>query len=75
MMTLDKLHPGNSCTIKRLKTGNLLGQRLMSMGVYPGSLLHIVRNAPLEDPMEVKVEGSSISLRHEEAKFVEVELI
>lgn len=74
-MTLDKLTPGEKCKIKRLSVGNLLGQRLMSMGVYPGTELHVIRNAPLKDPMEVRMDGNSISLRHEEAKFVEVEIV
>jgi ferrous iron transport protein A len=34
--------------------------------------IHVIRNAPLEDPMEIKVDGYHISLRHEEAKVVEI---
>ncbi|PIE74644.1 MAG: iron transporter FeoA [Deltaproteobacteria bacterium] len=74
-MTLDKLNPGKKCKITGLFAGSLLGQRLMSMGIYPGTTLDVIRNAPLEDPMEIRMEGNSISLRHEEAKFVEVELL
>lgn len=74
-MTLDKIQPGEKCRIKKLSVSNLLGQRLMSMGVYPGTELHVIRNAPLEDPMEVRMQGNSISLRHDEARFVEVEKV
>jgi len=73
-MTLDELGPGSTCRIKKLSARNKLGQRLMDMGVYPGMRLMVVRNAPLEDPMEVSMEGFFVSLRHEEARFVEVEL-
>jgi len=45
------------------------------MGIYPGAVVEIVRNAPLEDPMEIKMDSSLISLRHVEAGFVEVEFI
>lgn len=72
-MTLDNMKPGSKCLIKKLITRDKLGQRLMDMGMYPGLRLKVIRNAPLEDPMEVDLEGYHVSLRHEEAKFVEVE--
>lgn len=72
-MTLDEMRPGNECRIKSLSVRDKLGQRLMDMGVYPGRKLKVIRNAPLKDPMEVEVDGSFVSLRHAEARFVEVE--
>lgn len=74
-MTLDELKPGNSGIIKKLSIRDKLGQRLMDMGIYPGLTLHVVRNAPLEDPMEVEIDGYFISLRHDEARFIEVDRI
>ncbi len=73
-MTLDQLRPGSTCLIKKLSVRDRLGQRLLDMGVYPGTQLTVVRNAPLEDPMEVSLDGYFMSLRHEEARFVEVDL-
>ncbi len=72
-MTLSDMKPGNCCKIKRLSIRDKLGQRLMDMGIYPGLVLKVVRNAPLEDPMQIEIDGYSISLRHREACFVEVE--
>ena len=72
-MTLDQLRPGSEGRIKRLSVRDKLGQRLMDMGVYPGLRLKVIRNAPLQDPMEVELEGYFVSLRHDEARFVEVE--
>ena len=74
-MTLDQLKPGNRGRIRKLSARDKLGQRLVDMGVYAGLYLTVVRNAPLEDPMEVKLDGYFVSLRHEEAKFVEVDPI
>ena len=45
----------------------------MDMGVYAGLRIKVIRNAPLEDPMEIELDGYCVSLRHEEARFVEVE--
>ena len=72
-MTLDEMKPGSEGTIKRLSIRDKLGQRLMDMGVYPGLRLKVIRNAPLEDPMELELDGYFVSLRHDEARFVEVE--
>jgi ferrous iron transport protein A len=73
MKTLDKMKPGSEGRIKRLSVRSKLGQRLMDMGVYPGLYLKVIRNAPLQDPMEVELDGYFVSLRHDEARFVEVE--
>lgn len=71
-MTLDQLKPGDQGTITKLSSRDKLGQRLIDMGIYPGMQIRVIRNAPLEDPMEVKLDGYFVSLRHEEARFVEV---
>ena len=73
-MTLDQVKPGRECLIKKLSVQDKLGQRLVDLGVYPGLRLKVIRNAPLQDPMEVELDGYFVSLRHEEARFVEVEL-
>jgi ferrous iron transport protein A len=72
-MTLDQLKPGCGGRITKLSARDRLGQRLMDMGIYPGLCLKVIRNAPLEDPMEVELDGYYVSLRHDEARFVEVE--
>ncbi len=72
-MTLDQMEPGSKCFIRKLDTRDKVGARLLVMGVYPGTTLYVVRNAPLEDPMEVEIDGYFISLRRSEARFVEVD--
>ncbi len=73
MKFLNEMRPGAICTIKNMHAEDRLGQRLLDLGIYPGLELVVLRNAPLEDPMEVEVNGSFLSLRHSEARFVEVE--
>jgi ferrous iron transport protein A len=41
--------------------------------VYPGLDLKVIRNAPLDDPMEVELGGYCVSLRHAEARLIEVD--
>ncbi|MEF2232165.1 MAG: FeoA family protein [Pseudodesulfovibrio sp.] len=73
-MTLDELQPGVSCTMTDITAAGALGQRLMDLGFYPGVEIAIVRNAPLVDPVELQLDGYHVSLRHSEARHIEVEL-
>ena len=50
-----------------------LKSRLYALGIIPGSALEILRFAPLGDPMQVKVGGSSVSIRRSAAKIITVE--
>lgn len=72
MTLLSKTAPGESGSIKRVTAKGKLGQRLMDLGLYPGLTLKVVRNAPLEDPMQIEISGYFLSLRHEEADHVEI---
>ncbi len=72
-MTLDQLQPGDKGRIKQVRIGDQLGQRLMDMGFIPGFCFEILRNAPLVDPVELRLDNHTVSLRHAEAKHVEVE--
>lgn len=50
-------------------------QRLLAMGLTPGTELSITRLAPLGDPVEIKVRGFSLSLRKGEAAALRIERI
>ena len=73
-MTLDKLKPGCRCFVKKITANGKLDQRLMDFGFYPGIVIKIVRNAPLGDPMELKINDHFLSIRRDEARFIEVSL-
>ncbi|MFP4265947.1 MAG: ferrous iron transport protein A [Desulfonatronovibrionaceae bacterium] len=72
-MTLGDQKPGKVCRVKSIKAEGGLWQRLMDLGLYPGLEIRMVRNAPLNDPLEVEVDGVFVSLRRKEAGFVEVD--
>ncbi|MCM0756528.1 ferrous iron transport protein A [Desulfovibrio aminophilus] len=71
-MTLNEMSPGAACVIKDMTADGALGQRLMDLGFYPGAGVRVVRNAPLVDPVELELEGYHVSIRHDEARHVEV---
>ncbi len=74
-MKLNSLGPGATGKIKKVHGPFHIRQRMLSMGLVPGSEVRVEKVAPLGDPMDVVVGGYHLSLRKDEAEFVEVEVI
>lgn len=72
-MTLKEVKPGNSCTLKVVKAEGALKQRFMDMGLVPDVEVTVVRNAPLRDPMELKLGSFYMTIRKSEAALIDVE--
>lgn len=47
-------------------------RRLLMLGATPGAAFEVVRVAPLGDPIEIRVRGSFISVRKNEAELLEI---
>jgi len=47
-------------------------RRLMELGLVPGTRVELVGVAPLGDPLELLVRGSSLSIRKSEASVIRV---
>lgn len=71
-MTLNKIKPGQSCTVTRINGSGATFQRLLEMGLIPGAMVKVVRFAPMGDPMEITLHGYNLSLRKNEAAMVDV---
>ncbi len=56
------------------KAGETL-TRLHRMGVIPGAEATVLRTAPLGDPMQVKIEGTTLSIRKRDAIQIQVETV
>lgn len=50
-------------------------QRLIAMGLLPGTTLTVLRMAPLGDPLEIRVRGVALSLRKQEANLLTLEQV
>ena len=75
-MTLDQLEVGGSCLIRQV--GNQRGavkRRLVDMGITPGTVVKLVKVAPMGDPLEVSLRGYELSLRREDAAQITAEPI
>lgn len=49
--------------------------RLLSMGLTPGTEFTVAREAPLGDPVQINLRGFRLSVRRAEAAGLEVELL
>ena len=46
--------------------------RITEMGFIRGKIVKVIKNAPLQDPVEYEIMGYRIALRHSEAELIEV---
>ena len=72
--SLDKMKIGQSGTVVSVGGKGPIKQRMMDMGLVPGSAVKVVRVAPLGDPIELNLKGYNLSVRLNEAKAVQVEI-
>ena len=72
-MTLDDLRPGQQGTVTGFVTDDP-PSRILEMGLLPGTVVKVVRQAPLGDPIDLKVRGYHLSIRRNEARQISVDL-
>ncbi len=73
--SLDTLKIGENGTIEDIasSTSNVR-QRLLEMGLTKGTLVKVIRFAPMGDPIEIALRGYRLSLRREEARSIMLNL-
>ena len=73
-MKLSELKIGDTAKIKALfAKPSVYRQKLLSLGLLPGNTLKLLRVAPFGDPVQIQINGFSLSLRKEESKLLHVE--
>lgn len=65
---------GQQGKIHKLLGDGEITERLLEMGLTPGTEIEIVRFAPMGDPIDIKIRGYHLSLRHQEAEVIQVVL-
>ncbi|MFP1891336.1 FeoA family protein [Lonsdalea quercina] len=73
-MSLETLTAGTHWRVVGYQKGAAdYRKRLLALGVTPGVEFTVSRVAPLGDPIELRVRGSAISVRKNEAKIMILE--
>ncbi len=73
-INLRKMKLDQSGTIESIRVGGKLGQRMREMGLTPGTQITIQGRAPLNDPISLRILGSTLALRNNEADHINVKI-
>jgi ferrous iron transport protein A len=73
-INMRKMHDNQTGTISSIKVAGELGRRIRDMGLVPGTEIKIQGRAPLYDPVALRVMGATLTLRNNEADYIEVEV-
>ena len=71
-MLLSEMREGDTATVVKIGGNGALRRRILEMGILRGTEVYVEKYAPLRDPLELIVKGMHISLRVEEADYIEV---
>lgn len=74
IVKLRSMAINQSGTIVAVKVGGELGRRIREMGLVPGTQITIKQRAPLNDPVAIRVMGGTLTLRNNEADFIDIEI-
>ncbi len=74
-MTLKEAKVGSTVKVVKLNGEGAVKRRIMDMGITKGVEIYIRKVAPLGDPVEVTVRNYELSLRKDDAQFIEVEIV
>jgi ferrous iron transport protein A len=74
MTTLGELKVGDRARVTGYTQDDAsYRHQLLALGLTPGAQIDVVRLAPLGDPMQIRVRGSTLFLRKADARVIDVE--
>jgi ferrous iron transport protein A len=73
-INLRHMRDNQAGTIASIKVAGEMGRRIRDMGLVPGTEIKIQGRAPLYDPVALRVMGATLTLRNNEADYIEVEV-
>ena len=73
-ITLRNMAIHQTGTIVAVRVGGELGRRIREMGLVPGTEITVKQRAPLNDPVALRVMDGTLTLRNNEADYIEVEV-
>jgi ferrous iron transport protein A len=74
ILPLRKLNVNQNGIVQSVTAHGELGRRIRDMGLLKGTEFRIIGRAPLKDPVALKMNGFTLTLRNSEADFITVEV-
>ena len=71
-MTLKEMTVGQSAVITAVGGQGELRLRFLDMGLIPRTEVTLIKTAPMGDPIEIRLRGYELTLRLDEAQWIEV---
>jgi len=71
--SLADVLPGSSARVVAVDPQSPIGRRLLDLGFVAGTVVRVLRRAPLGDPVEYELRGYRVCLRRSEASRIAVE--
>ncbi len=71
-MKLHELTVGMQAVVTKVSGEGALRLRLLDMGLIPGTKIKLIKVAPMGDPIEVRLRGYELTMRVDEAEWIEV---
>ncbi|MDE6277397.1 MAG: ferrous iron transport protein B, partial [Muribaculaceae bacterium] len=71
-MRLSELKPGQQGVVVKTLGHGAFRKRVVEMGFVRGRVVHVLLQAPLNDPVNYRIMGYEVSLRRSEAQMIEV---
>ncbi len=73
-ISLRRMAKNQRGTITAIKVAGDLGRRIRDMGLVTGTDITVQGRAPLNDPVALRIRGNTLTLRNNEADYIEVEV-
>lgn len=70
-MKLSSVKVGYSCVVKDISPSKMR-DRFWEMGLVNGTTITVIHSAPFHGPMEIYLRGYYLTLRRDDASFIEV---
>lgn len=73
-IAMRQMKDNQTGVIRAVKANGEMGRRLRDMGLVPGTEIKIRGRAPLYDPVALRLMGFTLTLRNNEADYIEVDV-
>lgn len=71
-MSVASLKPGQRAVVTRISATGALRQRLLDVGILPGTTIDVERSGPGGHPLWIRCQGGCMALRRGEASSIRV---
>jgi ferrous iron transport protein A len=73
-VTMRQMKKNQLGVISAIRADGEMGRRIRDMGLVPGTEIKIQGRAPLKDPVALRLLGFTLTLRNNEADYIDVEV-